>query len=50
MMNMNINIMSNTKNQSLNIPSQPIVINNEHVHFYVDDGGEDEHPMDTEGQ
>ena len=47
MMNMNINIFSNTNDQILNIPSQLAIINNEHVHYYVNDGGEEEHPVDT---
>ena len=50
MMNMNINNLSNTNDQSLNMSSQPSSINIEHVHYYVDFGGEEEHPVDIEGQ
>ena len=51
MMNITKNILSNTNDQILDIPSQPgVIINNEHVSYYIDDGGEEEHPMDTKEQ
>ena len=32
------------------MPLQPTFINNEHAHYYMDYGGEEENPMDTEGK
>ena len=39
MMNSNINIVTNTNDESLNIPSLPTTLNNKVVHYYVDFGG-----------
>lgn len=44
MMNMNRHIVTNTNEESLNMPSLPTnSSNNEVVHYYVDVGGVEEH-------
>lgn len=45
---MNKHIITNTNEESLNMPSQLVVLNNEAVHFYVDGGSLEEHTIDNE--
>ena len=42
MMNLNQNIVTDTNDQSLNMPSQPSSLSNEVIHYYVDIGGVEE--------
>ena len=48
MMNLNRNISTTTNDEILNIPSQSVVMHDEIVHFYVDDGSIEEPNINNE--
>ena len=47
MMNMNKDIVTNTNEESMNIPSQPTLLNNEAVHYFVGEQGLEEGDVGT---
>lgn len=50
MMNLNKPSVTNTNEESLNMPSMPTFLNNEVFHYYVDVGGVEEHIVSNEEQ
>ena len=45
---MDINILTSINDKILNMSLQPTFLNNEHVHYYVYDGGVEEHTANIE--
>jgi hypothetical protein len=50
MMNLKINTVTDTNDQSLNMPSQPTSLSNEVIHYFVDNGGVENQNVGNEAE